>query len=79
MCVSAQGAAMSLNATLGLDESHELQEGDEYTEKGEQEEYGEEEGMECIIGGSEDEVLDLQVDESLDDDFKVSPNKPQPP
>ncbi|KAG7329665.1 hypothetical protein KOW79_005887 [Hemibagrus wyckioides] len=69
---SAQGAAVSLNATSGLDESHELQEGDEYIEEGEQEEYGEEEGMECSMGGNEDEVLDLQIDESLDDDFKVA-------
>lgn len=82
--VSAQGAVVSLNATLGLSESYELQEGDEYAAEeygapeGEQEEgyradeYGDAEGMEYNTGGNEDEVLDLQINEPLDDEFQVS-------
>lgn len=83
MCFSAQGAAVSLNATLGLGESYELQEGDEYAEEeygtaeGEEEEYradeyGDEEGLEYNAEGNEDEVLDLQISELLDDEFQVS-------
>ncbi|XP_053484478.1 RNA-binding protein 33 isoform X2 [Ictalurus furcatus] len=80
---SAQGAVVSLNATLGLSESYELQEGDEYAAEeygapeGEQEEgyradeYGDAEGMEYNTGGNEDEVLDLQINEPLDDEFQV--------
>ncbi|KAK3567801.1 hypothetical protein QTP86_026756 [Hemibagrus guttatus] len=77
---SAQGAAVSLNATSGLNESYQLQEGDEYTEEDhgavegenqEEDEYGEEEGMECSMDRNEDEVLELQIDEPLDDEFQV--------
>ncbi|KAK2860867.1 hypothetical protein Q7C36_005033 [Tachysurus vachellii] len=88
---SAQGAVVSLNATSGLNESYELQEGDDYTAEeyrvveGEQveqaeEEYGaeEEEGMDCTTGGNEDEVLDLQIDEPLDDEFQVEDYGPEP-
>lgn len=83
--VSAQGAVVSLNATSGLSESYELQEGDDYTAEeyraveGEQEERDgeeyradEEEGMDSTTGGNEDEVLELQIDEPLDDEFQVS-------
>ncbi|XP_027012565.2 RNA-binding protein 33 isoform X3 [Tachysurus fulvidraco] len=84
---SAQGAAVSLNATSGLSESFELQEGDEYTaeeyrvqEEQEGEEYraDEEEGMDCTTAGNEDEVLELQIDEPLDDEFQVEDYGPEP-
>ncbi|KAI5103788.1 RNA-binding protein 33 isoform X2 [Silurus meridionalis] len=79
---SVQGAAVSLNATSGLGDSYLLQEGDEYadgeygvTAEGEEEyraeEYGGEEGVEYNTAGNEDEVLDLQIDEPLDDEFQV--------
>ncbi|MCJ8731961.1 hypothetical protein PDJAM_G00205710 [Pangasius djambal] len=80
---SAQGAAVSLNATSGLSESYELQEGDEYAaeeygvtegeveEEYRADEYGDDEGMEYNTGGNEDEVLDLQINEPLDDEFQV--------
>lgn len=74
---------MSLNATASLGESYELQEGDEYAAEeygvteGEEEEYradeyGDLEGMDYNMGGNEDEVLDLQINEPLDDEFQVS-------
>lgn len=77
--VSAQGCVVSLNATASLGESYELQEGDEYAAEeygaaagDEEEEYGDLEGMDYNTGGNEDEVLDLQINEPLDDEFQVS-------
>lgn len=80
MCVSAQSATVSLNATLDLCNSYELQEREEYTaeeynapeEEYRADEYGDEEGLDYNTGGNEDEVLDLQIDEPLDDEFQVS-------
>lgn len=107
VCVSGQGEALSLNATMDLSTSYYLQEenleeggygeeGYEAAEGGfslEEEEYGQmsmenadeyreaeggmtEEGMNYSTGMNEgtyeDEVLELQIDEPLDDEFQVS-------
>ncbi|XP_060784552.1 RNA-binding protein 33 isoform X2 [Neoarius graeffei] len=82
---SAQGCVVSLNATASLGESYELQEGDEYaaeeygaTAGDEEEEYGDLEGMDYNTGGNEDEVLDLQINEPLDDEFQVEDFSAEP-